>query len=327
MKNQLTDTVIKALLDSEVQKQDIYNDDYIKNEILDSMQVVELITALENSFDIEIDPDDIIPENFVNIDAVEKMVKRYLESNYPGGMKQEEGKTSLESLWDMTARHASDEDAISQAGWINSFTGKPFSIKEMDEYVDNIYTKVKPYITKDSKVLEFGVGSGLVVKRIAPEVEKYSGIDISEEILKKAENNIKRWGISNTSLYHGDIRKISEIDLKEYDLIMANSVVNYLDNVNEYNMFINECLKHVSSGAVFIGDVLNADKRCNYQKELLNNGRKEHNKLLWYTADELINAVTGKQDVKAEVTDKTAWTIPNEMNQYRFDVLYSKGLK
>ena len=196
----------------------------------------------------------------------------------------------------------------------------------MQEYVDDISTKIRPFINRDSKVLEIGIGSGLVAKEIAPVVRSYTGIDISEETLRKTEHNMQRWNIQNVELKHGDMVNIADLNLGQYDVIMANSVVYYLNNVQEYDAFIAECLNHVNNGVVFIGDVMNADKRADYQKALKENNKKEHNKLLWYTRNDLIDAVKEMRGVTAEVSAKVAWTIPNEMNHYRFDVTYRKRI-
>lgn len=44
--------------------------------LLDSFQVISLVAELENVFDIEIDPDLIIMENFANKDAIIRFVEK-----------------------------------------------------------------------------------------------------------------------------------------------------------------------------------------------------------------------------------------------------------
>ena len=42
----------------------------IDDGILDSLQIMQLIMAIAEEFDVEIDGDDIVPENFNSLDAI-----------------------------------------------------------------------------------------------------------------------------------------------------------------------------------------------------------------------------------------------------------------
>lgn len=48
----------------------------IDDKIIDSLTLTALISELENEFGIEIDMDDIVPENFNSIDAMASLVTR-----------------------------------------------------------------------------------------------------------------------------------------------------------------------------------------------------------------------------------------------------------
>lgn len=48
----------------------------IDDELIDSIDVTSLISELEDTFDIEIGMDDIIPDNFNTIEAMWNMVQR-----------------------------------------------------------------------------------------------------------------------------------------------------------------------------------------------------------------------------------------------------------
>lgn len=50
--------------------------DFIGDGMLDSFDIVELVTALEEKFDILIDALDILPENFANVDAIAGVVRK-----------------------------------------------------------------------------------------------------------------------------------------------------------------------------------------------------------------------------------------------------------
>ena len=48
----------------------------IDNAILDSFDIVQLISTLKETFDIDITPADIVPENFNSADALWAMIER-----------------------------------------------------------------------------------------------------------------------------------------------------------------------------------------------------------------------------------------------------------
>lgn len=48
----------------------------IDDGILDSFDVVSIVAELADAFSIDIDADEIIPENFNSVDAIKKMVDR-----------------------------------------------------------------------------------------------------------------------------------------------------------------------------------------------------------------------------------------------------------
>lgn len=52
--------------------------DYVEEGLLDSFDVVQLVSELENTFNITISALDILPENFNSAGAIEKLVKSYL---------------------------------------------------------------------------------------------------------------------------------------------------------------------------------------------------------------------------------------------------------
>ena len=51
--------------------------DFILDGLLDSFDIVTLVTELEQRFRISIDGEDVTPENFKNLEALEQFVRRY----------------------------------------------------------------------------------------------------------------------------------------------------------------------------------------------------------------------------------------------------------
>ena len=54
-------------------------DDFIDSGLLDSFDIVQIISDLEENFNISVSALDLLPENFKNIDSIEKLVKKYLK--------------------------------------------------------------------------------------------------------------------------------------------------------------------------------------------------------------------------------------------------------
>lgn len=50
--------------------------DFIEDGMLDSFDVVSLVTELEENFGISIDGENIVPENFSSIEAIESLIEK-----------------------------------------------------------------------------------------------------------------------------------------------------------------------------------------------------------------------------------------------------------
>lgn len=53
------------------------SEDFIEDGYLDSFDMVALVSNLDKTFGISILGEDIIPENFANLEAIENIVKKY----------------------------------------------------------------------------------------------------------------------------------------------------------------------------------------------------------------------------------------------------------
>ena len=49
---------------------------FVEEGMLDSFDVINLVTTLDEEFDISIDGTDVLPENFSSIDAIERLLKK-----------------------------------------------------------------------------------------------------------------------------------------------------------------------------------------------------------------------------------------------------------
>ena len=75
--NDIKERVIKVLiLTKEGIKEDLNSDSMIADGVLDSLDIMNIIEALENEFKIEINPEDVLSENFESVDRMVVLVQR-----------------------------------------------------------------------------------------------------------------------------------------------------------------------------------------------------------------------------------------------------------
>lgn len=54
--------------------------DLLLNDVIDSFDIVAMMVELEDAFDIEIDAEDVTPENFKTVDSIIEVVERAIKA-------------------------------------------------------------------------------------------------------------------------------------------------------------------------------------------------------------------------------------------------------
>ncbi|MCX6584872.1 MAG: amino acid adenylation domain-containing protein, partial [Candidatus Aminicenantes bacterium] len=233
-------------------------------------------------------------------------------------------------LWRHVGESAVDE--ITGGGWLSSYTGLPFSRAEMDEYGDNILRKLEPLLRPGMKVLEIGCASGISMYRIAPKVGLYYGTDLSEVIIEKNKKQVREQGFHNIKLACLPAHEIDRVPLKDFDLVIINSVIQCFHGHNYLRKMLQKAITLLGDkGYLFIGDVMDQEKKSTLEKELT--AFKEANRDKGYTTKtdfsaELFVSPGFWRDLEAEwdeiesatFSDKL-FTIENELTKFRYDVL------
>ena len=126
--------------------------------------------------------------------------------------------------------------------WIyDGFFGKIF---EHGRYVAFHMMEAKP----DESILEVGVGTGLSLP-LYPKETHVTGIDISQEMLKKAEGKKQRHNLSNINLYNMDASSMT-FDDNTFDKVIASHVITVVpDPLKTLNEIKRVCKKN---GEIFI---------------------------------------------------------------------------
>lgn len=59
----------------------LVKNDLVSTGILDSLDIMNLIMELESAFEIEIDPEDVLSENFESVEAIMSLVQKCKKQN------------------------------------------------------------------------------------------------------------------------------------------------------------------------------------------------------------------------------------------------------
>lgn len=69
--------ILKILKDIRPEVDYSASDDFIKDGLLDSFDIVYLVSSLDEEYSISIDGTEILPENFKNLYAISKLLEKY----------------------------------------------------------------------------------------------------------------------------------------------------------------------------------------------------------------------------------------------------------
>ncbi|MFE0176202.1 amino acid adenylation domain-containing protein [Streptomyces sp. NPDC059002] len=143
-------------------------------------------------------------------------------------------------------------------GWNSSYTGEPIPLDQMREWRDAAVAQVLRGAPR--RVLEIGVGSGLLLAKIVDEVEEYWGTDISATVVDRLRAQTAQAG-------HGDRVRlcvqsaddISGLPQGHFDTVMLNSVVQYFPSAEYLDQVLAQALELLAPGGrLIVGDVRNA---------------------------------------------------------------------
>ena len=232
------------------------------------------------------------------------------------------------NLWEYVGVHSTD--SITAGGWNNSYNGEPFSFEEMEEYGNNALRKLEPYLHENTRVLEIGCSSGITMFRIAPKVEYYFGIDISQAIIEKNITYINENFITNIKLDVAEANQIDSFYEKDFDIVIINSVIQCFHGHNYLRKVINKAISKLKDdGVIFLGDIMDNDCKELLVASTTDYYNKHHNIKTKYEWDEeLFLSKNFFYDLQYDIdsimdvlVSNKLYTIENELTKFRYDVL------
>ncbi|WP_409055225.1 amino acid adenylation domain-containing protein [Streptomyces sp. SYP-A7185] len=142
--------------------------------------------------------------------------------------------------------------------WTSTYDGEPIPREQMQEWRDAAVAQVLRFAPR--RVLDVGVGAGLLLAKIVGEVEEYWGTDISAPVVDRVRAQAERAG-------HGERVRLSAqaaddlsgLPRGHFDTVVLNSVAQYFPSAEYLDRVLCNALELLAPGGrVIVGDVRNA---------------------------------------------------------------------
>jgi amino acid adenylation domain-containing protein len=174
-----------------------------------------------------------------------------LDVETPEPMPEAVDAEGMREMFDLLSERSTDR--VTAGGFVSS-TGMPFSEVEVDEYRDRVLALAAPWIGPEKRVLEIGVGSGLLMGEIAPRVARFVGLDPSP--LTQERN--RAHGIQ-AELPVGFAHEIEGWEEGSFDLVLIASTAQFFPGPLYLERVIRSAERLLApGGAVVIADVPDA---------------------------------------------------------------------
>jgi SAM-dependent methyltransferase/acyl carrier protein len=142
-------------------------------------------------------------------------------------------------------------------GWNSSYTGAPIPLEQMHEWRTAVVDRIRAL--GPQRVLEIGVGSGLLLTHLAPDCDEYWGTDFSAATIQTLQASVasQPWG-------NRERLRVQPADVAEglpeghFDVVVLNSVVQYFPSAGYLLDVLAVAMQLLApGGALFVGDVRN----------------------------------------------------------------------
>ncbi|WP_082970290.1 non-ribosomal peptide synthetase, partial [Mycobacterium sp. E2989] len=144
-------------------------------------------------------------------------------------------------------------------GWNSSYTGDPIPLTEMEEWRSATVDRIMAL--RPRRVLEIGVGLGLILSRVAPECERYVATDMSAAAIDYLARSMEQLELpwrDRVQLLTQPAHVTEGLPLGFFDTVILNSVVQYFPNAEYLADLVDNVLELLCpGGTLFVGDVRN----------------------------------------------------------------------
>ncbi|KAA1244957.1 amino acid adenylation domain-containing protein, partial [Mycobacterium simiae] len=143
------------------------------------------------------------------------------------------------------------------SGWNSSYTQAPIPLAEMREWRAAAVARILGLRPK--RMLEIGVGSGLLLAQLAPQCEHYWGTDFSPATISRLQAQVAATGWADRVRLTAQPADVADgLPAGYFNVVVLNSVIQYFPNAGYLLEVIGLALRLLApGGAIFLGDVRN----------------------------------------------------------------------
>ena len=180
----------------------------------------------------------------------------------PGERDQDRAETRRVREWQRLYEWVYDEldpdrePEVDFVGWHSSYTDQPYPAAEMADWREATIRRIR--MLRPRRVLELGVGSGLLLTGLARDAEEYVGTDFSAPALERLAARVAADpGLAGrVRLEERSADDFAGLPERHFDTVILNSVVQYFPSAHYLSRVLDGALRALRpGGAVFVGDV------------------------------------------------------------------------
>ncbi|WP_281278342.1 non-ribosomal peptide synthetase [Nocardia tenerifensis] len=144
-------------------------------------------------------------------------------------------------------------------GWNSSYSGEPIPVADMRAWRDAVVERILGL--RPTRVLEIGVGSGLLMSRLAARCAEYWCTDFSEATIENLRSRLSESAVDWADRVRLRVQAADDVTglpRDRFDVVVLNSVAQYFPNAGYLLDVVDKAMELlVPGGAMFVGDIRN----------------------------------------------------------------------
>ncbi|GAB3273435.1 methyltransferase [Kineosporia babensis] len=227
-------------------------------------------------------------------------------------------------VYDWTYQEVGGAPPAETVGWRASDTGEPLPAEVMSEWADRTAELVLS--TGATRVLEIGCGSGMLLRRLAPVVKGYLGLDVAADVVERHRAaGLPGVEVLQASAHETGLPQVrAAVKALQPDCVLINSVSQCFPDVSYLSGVVHDALDLLPvGGTLVLGDIRHSGLHEDWAA-WSGNPAEADEELLYDPATLAAVAAAASRPVTLSFFAKTL-SADNELTRYRYDVVFRVG--